>query len=293
MAKKALLVGINHYPNPENNLKGCINDVLLMSKILQEQYGFDDINNLRVLTDERALTADIRTRLQWLVDGAVAGDTLVFHYSGHGSQVRDRDGDELKDGLDEIICPYDLDWDHPFTDDDFYNIFKGVKPGVNLTVVLDCCHSGSGLREMVAPDLRRPQPAIPHRDKFLTPPPDILHRTQPMIEDMGTNRTLTMTKPKKELKTRHLVTQSSGSNAILIAGCRSNQTSADAWINNDYHGALTWYLYQTLSAANFKLSYATLIHGVQAKLKHEHYQQVPQLEGPASYVGKPVFEPFA
>ena len=100
--RKALLVGLNHYPNPANNLKGCINDVLQTSRVLQQAYGFDDAREIRLLTDERATTAAIVERLKWLVAGSQPGDVLVFHYSGHGSQVRDRHGDELDDGLDEI-----------------------------------------------------------------------------------------------------------------------------------------------------------------------------------------------
>ncbi len=129
MLRKALLVGLNDYPNPENHLKGCINDVLQTSRVLQDAYGFDDARQIRMLTDRRATTAAIAHRLRWLVDGARPGDLLVFHYSGHGSQVRDREGDELEDGLDEIICPYDLDWDDPFTDDDLYEIVKEYRRG--------------------------------------------------------------------------------------------------------------------------------------------------------------------
>lgn len=38
--------------------------------------------------------------MKWLVSGARAGDHLFLHYSGHGSQTEDTDGDEL-DGKDE------------------------------------------------------------------------------------------------------------------------------------------------------------------------------------------------
>jgi hypothetical protein len=124
MARRALLVGLNHYPDPANNLRGCVNDVLQVSSLLQRGFLFDASADIRLLTDERATTARIIERLRWLLRGAGPGDTLVFHYSGHGAQVRDRHGDELDDGLDEIICPYDLDWDDPFTDDDLHAILE-------------------------------------------------------------------------------------------------------------------------------------------------------------------------
>ncbi len=284
MARKALLVGLNHYADPANNLKGCINDVLMMSKMLQESFGFTDIREVRLLTDERATASGIKERLGWLVAGARPGDVLVFHYSGHGAQVRDRHGDELDDGLDEIICPYDMDWDDPFTDDDLHAILGVLPAGVNLTVVLDCCHSGTGLREG-AP--------IPFRPRVLVPPVDIRHRAQPAIEDLGENRRVTLTRPRVEMTVRRFATSAADDGAILIAGCKASQVSADAWIDGDYHGALTYYLWKAAAAAAFRLSYADLIGQVRALLRTYGFDQVPQLEGPSALFAQPLFASFA
>ena len=285
MARKALLVGLNHYPDPENNLKGCVNDVLLMSKLLQEAFGFDEPKNIRLLTDERATTARITQHLAWLVGDATPGDVLVFHYSGHGAQVRDRHGDELDDGLDEIICPYDLDWDDPFTDDDLHEIIKDVPAGANLTVVLDCCHSGTGLREIF-------RPPVPLRAKCLLPPPDIRHRANPLIEDLGENRRLTMTRAATALPIRRFAARTAAAGAILIAGCRADQVSADAWIDGDYHGALTYFLWKAATQLRFSAPYAELIKRVRALLRENRYEQVPQLEGPGPLLGQPLFASF-
>ena len=285
MARRALLVGLNHYPNPANNLKGCINDVLQTSKILQEAYGFDDARQIRMLTDERATTAAIVDRLRWLVAGSQAGDVLVFHYSGHGSQVRDRHGDELDDGLDEIICPYDLDWDRPFTDDDMHAIISPLAPHANLTVILDCCHAGTGLRDAA-------WRGAPIRAKSIPPPPDILHRSQPRIEDRGENRRLTMTGSHRELALRRFGTKAAEMGAILMAGCRANQVSADAWIEGDFHGAFTYFLWKTVTESGFALPYSDLIRRARHELRDAGYDQIPQLEGPAELLGQPAFAPF-
>ena len=53
-----------------------------------------------------------------MVKSAVKGDFLIFQFSGHGSQIRDREGDELSDHMDELICPYDMNWDDGFITDD-------------------------------------------------------------------------------------------------------------------------------------------------------------------------------
>ncbi len=286
MARRALLVGLNHYPNPANNLKGCINDVLQTSKVLQEAYGFDDARQIRLLADERATTKAIVTRLRWLVEGSRAGDVLVFHYSGHGSQVRDRHGDELDDGLDEIICPYDLNWDDPLTDDDIHAILAPLAPGANLTVILDCCHSGTALRAL---DWR----GAPIRAKTILPPADILHRTQPRIEDCGENRRFTMTDNRRELTLRRFGMKAAESGAILLAACRARQVSADAWIDGDFHGAFTYFLWKAATDAGFGLSYGDLIQRTRHELRFAGYDQVPQLEGPADLLAQPAFAPLS
>ena len=102
--KRALLVGINAYPTAP--LRGCVNDVTEMKKVLQDLYGFQDIT---MLTDAAATTRAIMDALQKLVAGAAPGDILYFHYSGHGSQYPNNSGTDIEpDGLDEIICPVDL-----------------------------------------------------------------------------------------------------------------------------------------------------------------------------------------
>jgi metacaspase-1 len=266
MAKKALLVGLNRYPDPQNALNGCINDVQQVAALLADRHGFDADGEIRLLTDERATTAAIVGRLKWLLKGARAGDVLVFHYSGHGAQVRDREGDELADGLDEIICPYDLDWDDPFTDDDLYAIVKDLPVGVNLTVVLDCCHAGTGLRGPAGP-------ARPLRARCLRPPADIDHR------------------PTRDVALRRFGERASRSGAILLAACRDDQASADAYIDGDYHGAFTYCLCESVAAAGPEASYRDLIAEVRRRLRDTQFDQVPQLEGPAELIRLPAFAP--
>lgn len=272
--RRALLVGINQYQDPRNNLKGCVNDVLMMGKLITENFGFSH-ENVRLLIDDRATTANIRQRLRWLVDDAGPGSVLLFHYSGHGSQVRDRNGDEMDDALDEIICPYDLNWDDPFTDDEFAHVIDSVPAGVNLTMILDCCHSGTGTRQFFKePGLRgRAQ------TRFLIPPPDVGFRMAAGVEiDPGRpERTVNMV-GTRQLATRRFGQSLTEQNAILISGCRADQTSADDWIEADYHGALTYSLVRAITDSRYSLSYGDLIETAGNWLEVNSYDQVPQLE---------------
>lgn len=286
MAKKALLVGINHYPDPRNNLRGCVNDALQTSQVLGARYGFDGADSVRLLADERATGNAIRRRLEWLLSGARPGDVLVFHFSGHGSQVRDRDGDELDDGLDEIICPYDHDWDNPFTDDELARAIGEVKEGVNLTVILDCCHAGTGLRDFQPP-------LLPQRSRSIPPPPDIRHRENFVIEDCGPTRSITMTARRDELPLTRFGARIAGQGALLIAACAPEQVSADAWIEGDFHGALTWYLWRAAFELDYSASYDKLIRRTRELVAEARFEQVPQLEGDLPHREHLAFEPFA
>ena len=275
MARKALLVGINDYKGA-SDLRGCVNDVLDMHFSLRSLFNFET-RDIRVLTDSRATKAGIIHRLEWLVNGAKSGDFLVFHFSGHGSQIRDRDGDELVDHLDELICPHDMNWDGIYiTDDELNNIFKNVPEDALLEVFLDCCHSGTGLKEMglmPPPELAAEHPTL---NRFLPPPADIFLRFSGEEDDM---KSTGFVKGFKDRGRQH---------HILWAGCMANQTSADAYIGGRYHGAFTYYLNLHLRR-NPRVSRKELLRKLRASLRHEGYSQIPQLEIEATKKDRSVF----
>ncbi|OQX19019.1 MAG: hypothetical protein BWK76_05885 [Desulfobulbaceae bacterium A2] len=270
MQSKALLVGINKYLLPDADLAGCVNDVTNVRDVLLKYFAFT-AKSVRVVTDGRATRSRILDSLEWLVRNASAGDRLLFHFSGHGSQVADVDGDEVKDHQDEILCPHDMDWDGCYiSDDDMAGILDKVPTGVNLEVLLDSCHSGTGTREMHGLSLLPEEMRI--RQRFLAPPVDVACR---MDEDMETVRLLRVNNPMKH---------------VLFTGCRDNQTSADAWIGGTYNGAFTYYFCKHIRDANGDISRGELIKRVRASLKFNGYSQVPQLECATGERGKKVLE---
>ena len=281
--KRALLVGIN-YPGTDHALRGCVNDVMKMNDIIVNHFGFTDPNNRRILTDASATTANILERLNWLVDGAKPGDVLFFHYSGHGSQLANKDysTDKEPDGLDEIICPVDLNWrDKVIRDDQLKEIFDRVPAGVNLTVVLDCCHSGSGLDQDNRYQTREFGPPAdldsPNRERRLVMPYDILNRTIGLDIDV---------------RPRSVQSRDVNNTGLLLSGCRDDQTSADAWIHNQYIGACTFYLTDTLERHNYDVDYKTLIDEAGAALKKYGYSQRPELNGSATLFNQKFLQPM-
>jgi len=264
--KKALLVGINKYrPDLNANLRGCVNDVDHMREILVNMFGFDP-ENIRVIVDERATFQGIMERLNWLLTDSRKGDELVFEYSAHGSQIRDRNGDELDDHLDEILCPYDLDWNNPFTDDILAKLFKKVNKEANLTMVCDSCHSGSITRGLNNPGLI----GNPHASRFITPPFDIV------------SRSLDRELPKSNMGKK----QEGSQRHVLLSGCRDDQTSADAYIDNKFQGAMTWALTCAIND-NPNITWREAHSKVLNRL--QRYTQIPQLSGDDDLVDRPIF----
>merc|ERR1711963_182225 len=87
----------------------------------------------------RAVKDEIMDSLHWLMDGAQAGDRLFFHYSGHGTQVADKDGDgpQEEDGMDEAICPADFRVKGLIVDDILHDILvEGIPEGAHLTAIM-------------------------------------------------------------------------------------------------------------------------------------------------------------
>ncbi len=268
MARRALLVGINDYRGVVD-LNGCHNDVNNMRNILKTYLGFTN-NDIRVVLDSRATKEGILYRLNYMVDKARPGDFMVFHFSGHGSQIRDRNGDELEDSLDEILCPWDMDWDGTFIlDDDLYEIFKKIPQGAILEVFLDCCHSGTATRDL---ELGRPEelgPEHPVRPRFLPPPPDILFRYEGEEDILG---------PPRGFNSINRSGTRSTINHILWSGCHSDQTSADAYINGTYNGAFTYFFCKHMRDTGGNISRRNLLERIKNSLRYTGYSQVPQLE---------------
>lgn len=144
MGKHALLVGCN-YPGTQAELHGCVNDVFAMRSLLSRFYGFQE-HDFTILVDNdgsypQPTGKNIKLQLTKMVDEAQPGDVLLFHFSGHGTQIPGTKVDEA-DLKDEAICPTDMNL---ILDDDLREIVKKLNDDVFFTFVSDCCHSGGML----------------------------------------------------------------------------------------------------------------------------------------------------
>lgn len=141
--KKALLIGIN-YTGTSSELNGCINDVNNISKLLTDTLKYP-AKNIKVLTDKsitKPTYSNILSELNKIVKGSNKGDQIWIHYSGHGHNIRDTNGDE-EDGRDEVIVPLDYEKKGFITDDTIKSILHKLNPLCKCVCIFDACHSGS------------------------------------------------------------------------------------------------------------------------------------------------------
>jgi hypothetical protein len=268
--RTAFLVGIN-YINTQSELNGCYNDVVNVSQYLRSTLGYSS-DAIIILTDGNRNSAvgtasalaptrkNIIAGLTALVAGMVAGDEAFFHFSGHGTLARDTNNDEVS-GFDSCLCP--VDYAVPasadggiITDDEIRTLLINRVPrGAQLYVVLDCCHNGTGC------DIR-----YKYEDFSILQSPPSSGRAP-----VWQTRQSAFANPK--------YTNTAGE-VFMISGCRDEQTSADAYINNSFAGALTHAVFAILRANQPNLrtySWSALLRDVRHFMRVNRFSQIPQL----------------
>lgn len=152
MKKLALLIGIN-YQNSFRPLKGCINDVKGLSKLLVEKFNFS-FSDIQILFEEAATRENILNGLDYLVKELQSGDIGILSFHGHGTQVADKPPMDEEDLLDEVIVPYDaLDDTNKYPenfirDDEIRERLSNLPQNVHFTFIFDSCHSGTVTRNI-------------------------------------------------------------------------------------------------------------------------------------------------
>jgi hypothetical protein len=309
---RALLVGINNYPDPANRLEGCINDVFLMSSVLQE-CGFA-VEDIRVVFDERATADGLVERLHWLLDGTAAGDQRFFYYSGHGALLPAYAADGKINHCDACLVPYDFAWtaQTALTDDRLLNFYSQLPYGARFMMVLDSCHSGGMTRGTGA------------RVKGLDPPDDIRHRM------LRWNARLQMWEPRELPPANPDLTGPAGERFVGASGAtrrlgravalrtlpnrQYDKVRGDLGHQGPYlpmvyeacgeqelafeykhgvvaQGAFTYALAAVLrrhESAGQPVTFAGLLAETAAALQDLHYQQHPEVVGPTALLRTPI-----
>ncbi|KAG9102450.1 Ca(2+)-dependent cysteine protease [Ceratobasidium sp. UAMH 11750] len=281
--RKVLTIGINYF-GQNGELRGCINDSNNLKNFLCRQFGYKHEDVVQLTDDspnprQKPTRANIIAAMQWLVKDAQPNDSLFFHYSGHGGQTKDRDGDEA-DGQDEVIYPVDFEQNGHIVDDDMHAIMVQPLPaGCRLTAIFDSCHSGSAL------DL----PYIYSTEGKIKEPNLLAEAGQGLLGaglsyargDMsgvmkglgGLLKSATGSNKKAEAYARQ--TRTSPADVISWSGCKDSQTSADTVEAGEATGAMSYAFIEVLTRQP-QQSYQELLNNIRDILRNK-YSQKPQL----------------
>lgn len=259
--KFALVVGINNYQHVPK-LEGCVQDARDMKEVLQSRYEFPE-NRMLVLTDEQATReAIINAFKSHLIENARTNPNaiIIFHYSGHGSQIEGKNGHEA-DGLDETIVPVNSrdpeEKNFDITDDELDELFDELSRFTpNTTFILDSCHSGSATRgeagSLVAREVAQ--------DKRRQP------QQKPIARTRSSDSQNVDVLPKNE-------------RYVTISGCMASERSYETINGKKHNGVFTFHLVEALRRASPLTSYREMLEQVASAVSLNNPNQHPQIEG--------------
>jgi len=281
--KRALIVAIGKYPAQSGwDIISSENDVPLIKSSLQKQ-GFNP-QNIAVITNQQATKAGIVNAFNGLINNSQAGDIAVFHFSGHGQQVTDTNGDEL-DGLDEALVPYDAGKTNingsgnlktHLIDDELNELLGKLRTKVaskgDVLVFLDACHTGTGTR-----GLEVPEPTAVFRgtnEIFVIPGYEKVTEIK--------NQQIDSTSYQEELP----ITRGGSiplSPILIISACSAEQ------VNMEYKnekgigfGSLSYALSKVLTKSTSGMTYIAFFESLRNEmlpLMGRYHYQTPQIEG--------------
>jgi hypothetical protein len=295
---RALLIGVDRYQYISPNLSGCVGDVEGLARLLAAKLytPADHIIKLTAGLAAREKPAELATRdnivnaLKQLARASRPGEQVYVHYSGHGmrNDYTLLPGYEA-DGRDEAIAPADTGYQDPAR---FYLLDKELgwlirqiaDSGAFVTVVLDCCHSASGTRNLEA------EVSVRHGRSR---PEDVAAGRAWEGGDPRPRPDNTLVAPLAELK--KLVAAAPGSsgallaapkNYVLLTACRERETAKEYKGN----GLFTYYLLDLLGKGFANLTYRSLQDQVAgdivrlASADRRYAEQTPQLEGDGNLI---------
>lgn len=238
MLKLGLLIGIN-YTGTEYELNGCINDITSVKKLLIDNKVMAESEIISMTDNEKddlyPSNANIKLKLTEIETMCNNTDREVLLVITYSGHGTSLtdDGKDELDGNDEAICPIDHE-ETGFISDDYFKAEFLDKLGRNVYLFMLFDCCHSG----TICDLR--------------------YNYKSCVGNYY------------EINFENYITYC---NAIMISGCKDDQTSADAYINKKYQGAMTAAF---LSAFNINKSYRQIVQEMTLYLKTNKYTQIPQ-----------------
>ena len=260
--KYALLIGVEGYSRGRDEdaewwALQTAPDVAALKNVLVRKFGFKATDIKTLQTKETTTRASIEQGFKDLIAKVKPGDIVYLHYSGHGVQVADDNGDEI-DGLDETLVPSDYvsrkDGSNNIRDDEigsFIDQLKAKNPA-SVMFTFDSCFSGTITRG----GGRFVERGESYKGKRPRPKPGAVEKSG-LLENATTSNGF-----------------------VVISATRSDQTAKETDDDKDGSmGALTYALVKALDKAAPTTTYKDIYESVQTTVGQRVESQNPQIEG--------------
>lgn len=261
----ALLVAIDQYLPPVPPLQGCVNDIIAVKEYLEGRVATDGYQlHLRTLLNQDALRQAIIQGFRQHLCQAKSEDIVLFYFAGHGSQ--ENAPEEFwtlePDRLDETLVCYDSrsprGWD--LADKELGKLIAEVaEKNPHIVIIMDCCHSGSGSRGDLEPEIAVRKAPVDERKRPLDSFIFSLAEAR-SLEQNSTGWTLP--------RGKH----------IFLAACQDSELAKEYNGDGQPRGAFSYFLLDTLKKANGSLSYRDLFKRANALVRCKVTVQSPQIE---------------
>ncbi len=273
----ALMVGIDKYQSPVPALEGCVNDMRAFADFVELRTRNKNIPlHMNILENQKATRFKIVQQFEQHLAQAGKDDMVVCYFSGHGSQepAHTLFWPLEEDRKNETIVAYDsrqadgMD----LADKELATLIDLVtKSGASVTVVMDCCNSGSGTRAMAVestpartrvrqtPDFTKTRTL----DSYILPRDLISSRGAFHFDQPSTSKLVVPTP-------RH----------VALSATQPFQLAKETWLGGSPRGVFTYSLMEVLEKSVGEVSYMDVIRQVRSLVKQRTTNQSPQIYAP-------------
>ncbi|MVM39373.1 hypothetical protein GO730_20340 [Spirosoma sp. HMF3257] len=275
----ALLVGIDNYATV-NPLHGCVHDMGVVEKYLTQRTTFDlalpgkPTGKIRKLIDGQATRKGVIEGFRTHLSQATKDDTILFYYSGHGTQeLADPIWDETDGQLECLVC-YDGSTakasEFLLTDKELRFLINELyqETGAHIVTIFDCCHSGDNTRNIALVEATRKDVA----ERRVMRPGGGAFPARSWSEFLFSEKI-----PEASIAGRKPVDFLPQGAHIQMAACESDQTALEV----AGEGIFTKTLLKTLIDSGGNLSYNTLRSRIRQYMR-VGYEQTPRIYAPLS-----------
>ena len=269
----ALLIGIDTYQKPITPLNGCVNDVQKIEALLEQQKTSFEVHS-KTLINEQALKTAIVAQFRTHLGNAKEGDTVLFYYSGHGTQEEANPvfwhGNPDKK-LESLVC-YDgvvvIDGKpetNLLADKELrFLIEELAQKNPHIISIFDCCHSGTNTRN----------------SSFTASDKNVLERKAVNTERLSmafperpwSHFIFSKTISESDVREKGVTSLFKEGKHIQMAACQNDESAFEV----AGEGVFTKNLVDVLQRCNGNISYHRLQSTIQSYLRHQ-FKQTPKI----------------